>query len=112
MVLPAIVFSTLAFHKVAIYPVTGYLQKISAFITNLVREALSRQVALIGGLPGGVLYPLNALDPALVIGATPILLRFKRMTLLAKPKGNTVRIKVHRVQKNIKKQGAPLQEPY
>lgn len=70
MLLPAIIFLTYLFYTIAVYPVTDYLRKIFSFMTNLAKDASSGQIAVTAGLSRGALYPLNALGPALVIGAT------------------------------------------
>ena len=70
LILPAIVFLVYVVYTIAVYPVVDYLQKIGSFMTDLANDALSGQVAVTEGLNRGILYPLNALGPALVIGAT------------------------------------------
>jgi hypothetical protein len=68
--LPSVIFLTYLFYTIAIYPVSDYLQKTLSFMSALAKDALSGQVAVTEGLSRGPLYPLNALGPALIIGAT------------------------------------------
>jgi hypothetical protein len=70
LILPALVFLVYVVYTIAVYPVVDYLQKIGSFMTDLTKDALSGQVAVTQGLNRGILYPLNAFGPALVIGAT------------------------------------------
>ncbi len=67
--LPVIIFSAYLLYTIAIYSVSGYLTKIVAFMSDLTKDALSGQLAVSEGLPRGMLYPINALGPALIIGA-------------------------------------------
>jgi hypothetical protein len=68
--LPIVLLFAYVFNTVAAYPVVGYLQKILSYLSDLANDALSGQISTAEGLPRGALYPLNALGPALIIGAT------------------------------------------
>jgi len=70
LMLPATVFLGYSFFTVAGYTITGYAQKIFLYMSDLATEALKGPVSVSEGLSRGVLYPLNALGPALVVGAT------------------------------------------
>lgn len=70
VLIPIAVFSIYITYTVALYPFSGYLQKVLGFINHVIVAAARGEVAITEGLPRGVLYPLNALGPALVIGAT------------------------------------------
>lgn len=68
--LPLVVFLTYLFYTIAILPVADYMGRIVSFLSDLTKDALAGQIAVTEGLPRGELYALNALGPALVIGAT------------------------------------------
>jgi hypothetical protein len=70
LALPATILMAYLVYTIAIFPVSGYLRKILSFMADLAKDALSGQVPVTQGLSRGALYPLNALGPALVIGAT------------------------------------------
>ncbi len=68
--MPTLIYAFYVFNTIAIIPVVDYLQKIVMFLLTLQEEALRGEASLTAGLSRGILYPLNALGPALVIGAT------------------------------------------
>ena len=70
LLLPGLVFMTYLIYTGAIIPVAHWTEKILLFLLALQEAVLRGQVALTEGLPRGVLTPLNALGPSLVIGAT------------------------------------------
>jgi hypothetical protein len=70
LALPLILFLSYLFYTIALYSVSNYLTKIVGFMSDLTKDALSGQISLAEGLSRGPVYPLNALGPALIIGAT------------------------------------------
>lgn len=67
--LPTVIFAIYLVFTIAFSVFSGYFENILGFFSSLSKDALAGQVAVTSGLSRGVLYPLNALGPALIIGA-------------------------------------------
>jgi hypothetical protein len=88
LLLPVLLFVAYLISTIAIIPVVHYTQKILLFLSSLQEEAVRTQVAITEGLPRGILAPLNALGPSIVIGAILYYSIFYLRTMLAHGESN------------------------